>query len=1411
MVLSQSPEPGTSLLAFRGDLLTLTLSVAPPSEGAAYVRTNLGRAGVRRAEIVAEAEDGVPALGGDWHDVPMEPASPGRFVARLPLAEVGVFEAKAFFLPRGRRDPRWPPGPNLRVKVEAAQNLAANSQYTAFVRMFRKPVPPDPGAKPCEALLDRLGYTVIPASGTFRELARRLDHILGTLRCRIIQLLPIHPVPTTYARMGRFGSPYAALDFFDVDPALAEFDRRTTPLDQFRELLDAVHARGGRLFLDIPVNHTGWASWLQIHRPHWFARDEARRFASPGAWGVTWEDLSKLDYAHRDLWRYMARVFLYWCRQGVDGFRCDAGYMIPTEVWRYIVARVRQEYPDTVFLLEGLGGPVATTEALLADAGLDWAYSELFQNYDRGQIEWYLPEAERIAQARGLLVHYAETHDNNRLAATSEAFARLRTALTALLSRRGAFGITCGVEWLATEKLDVHGASDLAWGAQPNLVDWIARLHAIHEVHPSFLPGARIRLVTRGPGNVLAVRREDRDGRFPLLVAANLNPGEPARVAWDPGATPGEPPLRDLLTGREWVPEPTAAGPGLALDPGQVVCLTARPADLEAVEQALAEPPGFLEPVRRQRLRAKVLDLARWFGREDAVLDDLDALAEELGRDPAGASARIAGRRWPPVVRWRWPADARRRVPVPPGAVLLVTAESRFRADLRMGDRTLAREDSLPLPGGGQFAVVVPGIRPEEAQGVGLALRVYETEGAKAVEAPVLLLGTAEPWVRMGFEGASIRGRYALLANARGAMAQVRAEWGEVESLYDAWLAGNLDPDRPVDRHVMLKRMRGWVVYRGYSQALGAGCTERFGVDPDGAARWRFSVPCGMGRRVVLDAVLRIAPDENRVQAEFHRQAAGEGPDVLPDDEPVRLILRPDVEDRTNHGHTKAYAGPEKVWPKAVRPFPAGFEFAPDPARRLVVAAMPGEFVPEPEWIYGIHHPWEASRGIDPLSDAFSPGYLRLRLAGGERALVQAEIRTGREFPAPAPRMRVRRPRGDRVPLPAALRAALDAFLVHRDGGLTVIAGYPWFLDWGRDTLIFLRGAVAAGFGEEALEILLSFARFEDRGTIPNMIRGADTSNRDTSDAPLWLLVVAGEVAEVLGGAVWDEDCGGRTLRDVARSIAEHYLSGTPNGVRADPATGLVFSPAHFTWMDTNHPAGTPREGYPVEIQALWHRGLRVLAEATGDARWAGVADRVRDAFRALFFRDDLGFLSDCLHGPPGTPPAEATADDHLRPNQLLALTLGLYDEPTGCRRVLENCQELLVPGAIRSLADRPLGVPLTIEHLGRVLGDPHRPYQGRYEGPEDTARKPAYHNGTAWTWPFPLYAEALWRVYGEEARGEARALLGAVAGLVEGGCVGHVPEILDGDAPHAQRGCGAQAWGASEFVRVLAVLDGRG
>lgn len=154
-----------------------------------------------------------------------------------------------------------------------------------------------------------------------------------------------------------------------------------------------------------------------------------------------------------------------------------------------------------------------------------------------------------------------------------------------------------------------------------------------------------------------------------------------------------------------------------------------------------------------------------------------------------------------------------------------------------------------------------------------------------------------------------------------------------------------------------------------------------------------------------------------------------------------------------------------------------------------------------------------------------------------------------------------------------------------RDRENTIIAGYPWFLDWGRDTLIALRGLVKGEFETEAAAIIRQFACFEKDGTIPNVIRGLDDRNRDTSDAPLYLIVAARDYTEHHSNRILDASCGGRKLRDVLRSIVEHYRAGTPNGIVMDEESGLIFSPPHFTWMDTNFPAGTPREGYPIEIQ----------------------------------------------------------------------------------------------------------------------------------------------------------------------------------------------------------------------------------
>jgi len=134
---------------------------------------------------------------------------------------------------------------------------------------------------------------------------------------------------------------------------------------------------------------------------------------------------------------------------------------------------------------------------------------------------------------------------------------------------------------------------------------------------------------------------------------------------------------------------------------------------------------------------------------------------------------------------------------------------------------------------------------------------------------------------------------------------------------------------------------------------------------------------------------------------------------------------------------------------------------------------------------------------------------------------------------------------------------------------------------------------------------------------------------------------------------------------------------------------------------------------------------------------------------------------------------------------------------------MISACERLLVPGAIRSLADRPVLADCGVWHNGTLLNDPHRPYQGRYLGDEDTRRKPAYHNGTAWSWPFPLYVEALVQLYGDSARATGLSLLGSAIEQLNRGCLGHPPEICDGDAPHAARGCCAQAWGVSELLRV--------
>ena len=262
--IRQFPETGRHLLRYAGDTIEFRVQCSgTPVPGKAFLCTNIGSAAARRAEIIEEVEERITAGGRDWTDIPMERIDDFTFAIRLALTEPGHFEAKCSFVPDDGSEPVWAEGHNIHLNVEPAAYCCADSVYCAFVRQFgankNKPVStlPHDVTEEEQKKFDDHGYALIPASGTFRDLIGELDHIVNRLKCRIIHLLPVNPTPTVYGRMGRFGSPYASLDFSGIDPALAEFDRKATPLDQFIELADAIHERDAKLFIDIAINHTG--------------------------------------------------------------------------------------------------------------------------------------------------------------------------------------------------------------------------------------------------------------------------------------------------------------------------------------------------------------------------------------------------------------------------------------------------------------------------------------------------------------------------------------------------------------------------------------------------------------------------------------------------------------------------------------------------------------------------------------------------------------------------------------------------------------------------------------------------------------------------------------------------------------------------------------------------------------------------------------------------------------------------------------------------------------------------------------------------------------------------------------------------------------------------------------------------
>ncbi len=1444
------PPAGECLLRFVGDRLCFELkaedfasSLSEADRPSAFLRTTIGRASALDRQVITAIESKQPLSDIVWRDIPMR-WERDRWKLCLTLTEAGYFEAKPFFVDE-KGWQRWPSGPNIGLTVHPDEYRSGNTIYCAFTRMFGKTKTMRQSGNIAlqeqMSELDKQGFAVIPSSGKFRDLIKEIPHIFQNLRCGILHLLPINPTPTTYARFGRFGSPYAAEDLMAVDLALVDFDKKATGLEQFDELTRAVHAAGGKIFLDLVINHTGWGSVLQEEHPDWFLRHPDRQFVSPGAWGTTWEDLVEINHHTPVSWPYLAQVFLTWCRRGVDGFRCDAGYKVPKAAWQYITSVVRREFPGIIFLLEGLGGPWEATEALLREGGMQWAYSELFQNFSGTQVAGYLEHSFHQSNRTGLLVHYSETHDNSRLAAQGKAWSLMRNQLCALASVNGGYGFTCGVEWLATEKILVHGSSGMAWGNSDNIVAELGQLNALLQEHPCFFEGATLRRLSPFDSTVFALTRISPDEQDKLLILVNLDASQPqiAEIPMIEYASLGKPKF-DLLAGKEipLVGEPKEKFT-LELPPASVVCLAGSRMPL-GMSGSVYKPLRMLASWGIQALSCEM-------NPENIGSYNFKELAEFITRDPARflaaassaaptkdsgdllSNLQTAAGGFPCVIRWR-PQDQRRVTMVPPDHWLLIEAPYGFRVRLEGRDfeRTIR---SIPCGKNhiAQFPRNVLGkldaserarlcLQPLSQAPDLVAELLYLTEEPKGFH---LTEKTVEAGLPPGLIPESVRASTILLTNSRGGMAKIPVDLSSVQSKYDCVLGANLHDSVPVDRHVFVKRVRVWANINEFIHPLNA--QNLVHVSPGPPARWVFKAPAGDGRSLPVTIVADMLDHKNATVLQFTAELMKGFADR------VRLILRVDIEDRNFHMETKCnpWAEAHFLGGTTVLEGKPGFVFAPDKSRSLTALASKGTFYQGVEWSHNIPHPVEASRGQEAAGDAFSAGWFDLPLEPGapETLLLTAEKEPilreeianfieHREFLSSMACQKA----GvvAETSFGRQLGIAAQAFLVKRDLFQTVIAGYPWFLDWGRDSLICARGLLAAGLVDEVRRLLIVFARFEEKGTLPNTIFGEDASNRETSDAPLWFGIVCEDLAAVSGPEVYRQvvDGAGRSLADCLLSIGNNYRDGVSNGICMDPESALIYSPSHYTWMDTNFPAGTPREGYPVEIQALWIRLARQLFQLTKNQDWKRIADRAEKSVLERYWLEEKGWFADLLKAGRGFSAAQAAVDDSLRPNFLFLITMGLVKGERAQRSVLNALQYLAIPGALRSLAPLPVTIPLPIySHNGFLLNHPPEPYWGRYEGDEDTRRKPAYHNGTAWTWTFPVLCEALSDAWPDDKPSQraARAYLGSMELFFNKGCLGQIPEIVDGDAPHTFRGCSAQAWGVTEALRVWKKLSAPG
>jgi len=489
---------------------------------------------------------------------------------------------------------------------------------------------------------------------------------------------------------------------------------------------------------------------------------------------------------------------------------------------------------------------------------------------------------------------------------------------------------------------------------------------------------------------------------------------------------------------------------------------------------------------------------------------------------------------------------------------------------------------------------------------------------------------------------------------------------------------------------------------------------------------------------------------------------------------------------------------------------PGGFSIAPYDGMPVFSMTASGDalFEAAPDWYRGFEYCEERNRGFAYEEDLFLPGVFTCLLEPEREIVFCASCSGSIDDPVAlwsTEELRRREQKKELHGLCAdadatemALYEAARAYVI-RDPQDTpsVVAGYHWFYEWGRDTLISLPGLTFyTGRVSEGVEILQALADRRKNGIIPNTVSGSGDDTYNSVDASLWFFWCVQELLSVTG----DRALVMKEFWPVLNDIASSFMSGAAeqvvmckNGLlrAGDAATQL-------TWMDATVRGVpvTPRHGCPVEINALWYNGLRFLrdlAEETGENPpfdIDGLADRVKSAFEDAFWLPVQGYLADVWN------PGEKSRDESIRPNQIFALSLPcnvITDQEKGKKILRTVTAELFTPYGLRTLSP----------------SDPR--YRGRYRGSPDE-RDGAYHQGTVWPWLIGHYGEALLRFEGDSPETQPRinGMVRTLQGHLSMYGIGHIAEIFDGDYPHRPNGCIAQAWSIAELIRLQALVGKR-